>query len=175
MPKYRKMLTDWNAPYIQRLVRVMETQSKQTVANWVCDYAEEIMVPIWVKSYPKDNRPQLALDYAKKWLNKEVKLPEVKKIILECHQAAKENDANPAAQAAARAIGQSASTIHAVTHAVGLALYGALAVAYDELGFSASWEDLEKQAAIACDKMTVSLKKVAVNNEPNPAKYNWSC
>jgi hypothetical protein len=40
---------------------------------------------------------------AKNWLDGKVKLPYVKNIILnECHAAARENDGNPAVQAAAR-------------------------------------------------------------------------
>ena len=175
MPKYRRMLNDWNAPYIQKLIKLMETQSKVTVSNWSIDYAEEVLLPIWNKSNSSDRRPQLAIDYARKWLNDEVKLPEVKKIILDCHKAAKENEQNPTAQATARAIGQSASTIHAITHASGLVLYGALAVAYDNLGINASWEQLEQSAAKQCDRMYEALSKVAIENEPNPAKYNWNC
>ena len=40
MPKYRKMLNDWQAPYIQSLMRLIETQSKINLANWCLDYAE---------------------------------------------------------------------------------------------------------------------------------------
>jgi hypothetical protein len=41
MMKARKMLNDWEAPYIQSLVKLVETQSKATLANWVVDYADE--------------------------------------------------------------------------------------------------------------------------------------
>jgi len=41
MPKTRKMLSDWNAPYIQSLVKLIETQSKTTLAIWAVDYAEQ--------------------------------------------------------------------------------------------------------------------------------------
>ncbi len=56
-----------------------------------------------------------------------------KKVILDAHAAAREAEANPAAQAAARAIGQAASTIHSATHSLGLPLYGSLAIAYDRI------------------------------------------
>jgi REP element-mobilizing transposase RayT len=36
--KYRKVLVDWQAPYIQSLMRLVETQSKVTIANWCLDY-----------------------------------------------------------------------------------------------------------------------------------------
>lgn len=176
MPKYRKMLSDINATYLQSLMRLIETQSKKTLANWCIDYAEGHILPIYEKSYPGDNRPRNALDAARNWLAGKVKLPYVKDIILnECHAAAREHEDNPAAQAAARTCGQAAATIHTPTHSMGLALYGALAVAYDKLGANADWNALLSVAAKECAKMEAALQAVAVENEPNPAKINWKC
>ncbi|HCF71116.1 MAG TPA: hypothetical protein DER33_05935 [Syntrophomonas sp.] len=56
MPKARKMLSDWNAPYIQSLVRLIETQSKATLAIWAVDYAAQVILPLWSKYYPDDLR-----------------------------------------------------------------------------------------------------------------------
>lgn len=112
----------------------------------------------------------------RKWLDGKVKLPHVKNIILnECHAAARESVDNPSAQAAARTCGQTAATIHAPTHSLGLALYGALAVAYDTLGIDAKWNELLEVSAIECGKMESALRAVAIGNESNPAKINWKC
>jgi len=182
MPKYRKMLNDINAPYLQSLMKLIETQSKTTLAHWCIDYARANILPIYEKTYPGDARCKHALDAAGEWLppslreGGKVKLPYVKNIILnECHAAARESDANPAAQAAARTCGQAAATIHAPTHSIGLALYGALAVAYDKLGIDADWDALLAVAAEECAKMEAALRAVAAPNEPNPAKINWRC
>jgi len=70
----------------------------------------------------------------------------------ECHAVAHEAVENPAAQAAARTCGQSAATIHAPTHSLGLALYGSLAVAYDNLGTNVPWEKLVETSAVECGK-----------------------
>ena len=175
MPKYRKMLNDWEAPYIQPLVKLIETQSKTTLAGWAVDYAGRVMLPLWLKHNPEDLRPQKALEAAREWVAGIIKLPQAKPIILECHAAAREAEKNPASQAAARAIGQCASTIHSATHCIGLALYGALAVAYDTLGLDAPWAQLEQCAAEECGRMLEALRAVAVNDEPNPAKINWKC
>lgn len=175
MPKARKMLSDWNAPYIQSLVKLIETQSKATLAHWAVDYAEQVMLPLWSKYYPDDLRPQNALNTAREWLLGAIKLPQAKTLILECHAAAREAEANPAAQAAARAIGQSASTIHSARHCIGLPLYGAIAVAYDSLGTKANRQQLEQYAADECGRMLDALCSVAVKNEPNPAKIDWKC
>ncbi len=175
MPKARKMLSDWEAPYIQSLVKLIETQSKSTLAHWAVDYAELVILPLWNKSYPDDQRPQNALNAAREWLAGTIKLPQAKTVILDCHAAAREADGNSVAQAAARAIGQSSSTIHSARHCIGLALYGALAVAYDRLGTSETWDRLEQCAADECGRMLDALRAAAVENEPNPAKIGWKC
>ena len=176
MSKHRKMLSDVNAAYIQSLMRLIETQSKATLANWSIDYSYEYILPIYENAHPNDLRCRRALDAAKDWLDGKVKLPYVKNIILnECHAAAREALDNPAAQAAARTCGQTAATIHAPTHSLGLALYGALAVAYDTLGTNAMWNELLEVSAVECGKMESALHAVAVENEPNPAKINWRC
>lgn len=138
MPKARRMLSDWNAPYIQALARLIETQSKATLANWALDYAQSAVLPLWSARRPDDSRPRDAL-------------------------------------AAARTIGQCAATIHSARHCIGLALYGALAVAYDDLGTKAPWAQLEQRAAEECGRMLAALRAVAVEDEPNPAKINWNC
>jgi len=174
--KYRKMLSDIKAPYLQSLMRLIETQSKTALACWGIDYARANIFPIYAKAYPNDQRPMNALDAANDWLQDKVKLPYVKNIILnECHDAAREAENSPAAQAAARTCGQAAAIIHTPTHALGLALYGALAIAYDKLGADADWDALVDVAAGECAKMEAALRAVAVKDEPNPAKINWNC
>jgi len=170
MPKIHKALSDWDAPYMQPLVQLAEKQSKTTLARWAIDYAEQVMLPLWNKHDPDDRRPQAALNAAREWLSGTVKLPQAKKLILLCHAAAREAEVNPVAQAAARAIGQSASTIHSARHCMGLVFYGALAIAYDRLGTNASWDDLEQCAADECGRMLDALRVIAVENEPEPAK-----
>jgi hypothetical protein len=175
MPKTRKMLSDWNAPYIQSLVKLIETQSKLTLALWAIDYSEKVILPLWLKYYPTDLRPLNALKGAREWLSGTIKLPQAKLLILESHAAARESVNNPVAQAAARAIGQSASTIHSASHCIGLALYGALAVAYDTLGIKAPWEQLEQSASEECERMLDALCAVAVEQESFPVRINWKC
>lgn len=175
MPKPRKMLSDWDAPYIQALVKLIETQSKATLVIWAVDYAERVILPLWSKYYPDDLRPQNALVAAGEWLSGAIKLPQAKTAILACHEAAREADSNPVALAAARTIGQSASTIHSARHCIGLPIYGAIAVAYDTLGTNTPWEQVEQCAADECGRMLAALRALAVEDEPNPAKIDWKC
>ncbi len=162
MARYRKMLSDWEAPYIQSLVKLVETQSKATLVNWCISYCEEHILPIYERHHPDgDARPRNALNAARDWLDGKIKLQQAKAVILDCHAAARELDSNPTAQACARAIGQCASTIHSASHCLGLAFYGALAAAYDKLGVDAPWAELEALAAEECGRMEASLRAIA--------------
>lgn len=136
--------------FFSSLVKLIENQGKVTLAHWAVDYAEQVLLPLWRKYYPDAPRPQEALHAARRWLAGTIELPQAKAAILTCHAAAREATGSPAAQAAPRAIGQSVSTIHSARHCIGLALYGALAVAYDALGVDAPWEQIEQLAAGVC-------------------------
>lgn len=175
MSKTRKMLSDWQAPYIQALMRQIETQSKATLAKWAVDYTELRILPLWEKHYPEDKRPHLALSAAREWLSGTIKLPQAKPAIQDCHAAARDAETNPVALAAARSIGQCAATIHSAQHCIGLAFYGALAIAYDHLGIQAPWADLERYAGEECERMLAALMAISVPDEPKPAKINWFC
>jgi len=176
MPKPRKMLGSATSPYILSLMKLIDTQSKATIAKWCMDYAEAYILPVFEKHCPGDNRPRAAIAAARDWFEGRKKLPEVRNIILnECHAAARELDDNPAAQAAARACGQASACFHTPTHSLGLAFYGAAAIAYDRLGLNEKPEIYDRIAAEECAKMEAALRAVAVENEPNPAKINWNC
>ena len=176
MSKPRKMLGNADSPYIVSLMRLIETQSKATIAAWCLGYAETNILPIFERRCPGDRRPRMALDASRDWFEGRKKLPEVKSIILnECHAAARELESDPAAQAAARACGQAAACFHTPTHSLGLAFYGAAAIAYDRLGTGEKPEVYDRIAAEECGKMEAALRAVAVEDEPNPAKIVWRC
>lgn len=175
MPKLRKMLGNSGSPYIVSLMNALEGQSKQTIARWCLDYAQKEILPIYEKAYSDDARGAMALEAANKWLTEEIKLPAVKKMILAAHTAAREAEENPSAQAAIRAVAQVASVVHVATHALGLAFYGAAAIAYDRVGLNEKPETYDKIAAEECAKMESALLAISVANESNPAKLNWHC
>lgn len=176
MAAIRKMLGKADSPYIVSLMRKIETQSKATIATWCLDYAEDFILPVFEKRCPGDGRPRKALEASRDWFEGRKKLPEVKSIILnECHAAARELAHDPAAQAAARACGQAAACFHTPTHSLGLAFYGAAAIAYDRVGTGESAEVYDRIAAEECAKMEQALDDISVDGEPNPAKINWRC
>jgi len=177
MPKkIRKMLGDVNSLSAVTLRNLIDTQSKDTIRKWCLGYAEEKVLPIFEKHCPGDNRPRNAVNAAHEYLDGKVKFPVVKDIILnQCHQAARELDANPVAQAAARAVGQGSAVVHTLTHSLGLFFYAAAAVAYDRVGLDASEEVYAEIAEEVCLDYTNALRALAVENEPNPAKLKWNC
>ena len=176
MPKKpRKMLNDINAPYIQSLMRLIETQSAVTIAGWCVEYAEARLLPLWERDFPDDKRPAAALTAARDYLAGKIKLPEVKKQIAECRSAAREAEGFHIAQGAARTIDAAASSVHNPAGSISLAFCGALTIAYDRLGLDAEWDALVSAAADECAKMEAALRVVAVEDEPNPAKINWNC
>ena len=177
MPKkLRKTLGDVNAPSCVALRELIDTQSKDTIRKWCLDYAKDKMLPLFEKHCPGDDRPRNAVNAAYDYINGKVKFPAVKSIILnECHAAARELDDNPVAQAAARAVGQGTSVVHALTHSLGLYFYAAAAVAYDRIGTSAIEEEYAAIAEEICLDYTASLQNIAIKDEPNPAKLKWNC
>lgn len=176
MAKLRKMLGKADSPYIVSLMRLIDTQSKETISIWCLDYAEKNILPIFEEECPNDPRPRMAIDASRQWFEGAVKLPEVKNIILnECHAAARELDDKPAAQAAARACGQASACFHTPTHSLGLAFYGAAAIAYNRVGLEESPGVYDQIAAEECARMEAALQAIAIKNEPNPAKLNWNC
>ena len=177
MPKkLRKMLGDVNAPSCVALRELIDTQSKDTIRKWCLDYAEDKILPIFEKHCPGDDRPRSAVSAARDYLDGKVKFTVVRNVILnECHAAARELDANPTAQAAARAVGQGSAVVHTLTHSLGLFFYAAAAIAYDRVGLSATDDVYAEIAEEVCLDYTAALREIAVENEPNQAKLKWGC
>ena len=175
-PKLRKMLGDVNATSTVALIQLIDTQSKETICNWCIGYAETRIIQIFEKLCPNDNRPRAALIAARDYLAGNVKFPVVKDIILnQCHDAARELEGNPTAQAAARAIGQASAVVHTLSHSLGLYFYGAAAIAYDRVGLEESVEVYSQIAEEVCLDYTNSRRAIAVEGEPNRAKIKWNC
>ena len=175
MAKLRKMLGAADSPYILSLMSLIETQSKTTIGDWCVDYAEKYILNIYEKAFPEDDRLHLAVEAYRSYRKGELKLPELKKAVALTVQAAKEAEKNPAAQAAARTIGQAIGAVYTPTHSLGLAFYGAAAIAYDRVGLEEKPEVYDRIAAQECAKMEEALHACMVENEKNPAKIKWYC
>lgn len=175
MAKLRKMLGDVFAPELVELRGVIETQSKETLTLWAVDYAQENFLRIYEKAYPKGPDFGPILDAVRGCAKGELKLKDIKPLIKEAREIGKNATDNPAAQAAARAIGTACATIQTPTSALGYTFYGAAAIAYDAAGFEEKPEVYDALADKEFKKILQSLKERAVPDEQNPVKVNWNC
>lgn len=176
MAKLRKMLGSIDNQYIISLRGLIETQSKSTLANWAIDYAENHFICIYEKAHDgNDLRLRNVVAAAKEYLNGAKKLNEVKPLLKEASQIAKEAEGNPIAQAAARAVAVACATIQTPTNALGFVFYGAAAVVYEEVGLLENSQTYDDLASEEFEKILKSLQEVAIPNEEKPAKINWNC
>lgn len=171
--KPSKTLGSFQSSYIVSLMRLVETQSKTTLIKWCTGYAGAHIVPIYERAYPTDTRPRDALNNSMGWLEGRVKFVDAKETNNGAHTAAIEAEGKPAAQAAARACAHAALTIHVAAHCLGIAFYGAAALAYSQAGTDEKPEVYDAIAAEECARMEAALRGIAVENEPNPANIDW--
>lgn len=175
MAKLRKMLGNINDSEIKALMKLIETQSKETLAKWAVDYVEEYCLDIYKKAYPGNIEFQKAIAAIREHLAGAKSLKEVKPQIKEVSRLAKEAEENPAAQAAARAMATACGVVQTPTNALGFTFYAAAAAVYDRAGLEEKQEVYDRMAAEEFDRMLAALTKTAVPDETNPVKINWNC
>lgn len=175
MAKLRKMLGNIEEPAIIEIMKIIETQNKQTLAGWACSYVKKHYLPIYETACPEDKRLHNAVLAVEKHLNGSLTLKELNPIVKEAMQAAREIEADPVAQAAARAVSTACGVIKTPTNALGFAFYGAAASAYSQAGLSETPEVYDTLAAKELTNILESLKAVAVADEPNPVRIKWNC
>ena len=156
--KRRKMLGDPNGPLCREMMRQIETQSRDTLANWALDFAQKRYEPIFREQRPEDLR--------------------MLQLLTLCQAARKalgELAQEPVAEAAARAIVTACGVYQTPTNALGFLFYGAAAVVYHQEGLSQTAEYYEQRAQREWKTAIQSLKEVSVAEEPNPVKVDWNC
>lgn len=147
----RKILFSRESEPIQPIRELIEQQKHRTLVMWALDCAPRVL-EIFERQYPNEARPRIALETARAWARGEVKMPAAKKAIHSAHNAATEAEAFPAAQAAARAVGHAAATVHVETHGLGLVFYGLTAFIYAE-GMEHYDAIVERECAFFYDRL----------------------
>lgn len=175
MAKLRKMLGKIEEPEVVALMRLIETQSKETLAAWAADYTESQVLSIYEKAYAGDDRLRDMLWAVRSYLNGEKKLTELKVILRDGRKIAGEIEDNPAAQAAARAISTACAVVQTPTNALGFTFYTAAAVVYDRAGLEEKPDVYDAMASEELRNMRESLEAAAVPDEKHPAKISWGC
>jgi len=126
----KKILFTRESACLQPIRERIERQKHRTLVLWTLECAERVLA-IFEEKHSADKRPREAVDAARSWARGEIKMPVAKKAAHATHNAATAvADEDPAACAAARAIGHVVGTVHVETHAMGLVLYGLTAFVY---------------------------------------------
>lgn len=177
MPKkLRKMLGNVNDALIADLMNLIDTQSRETIARWCAGFATDIVLPIYEKHCPGDDRPRRMLAAALDCADGRIKFADVKRIRAQEWNRTNELEANPIAMAAARAIVDTAIMVwQTPTHSLGVLWYGSAAVAYDRAGLNESDGVYDAIAQEVAENYFNRLQAVAVENEPKPVKCKWNC
>lgn len=116
-----KILFNQQSECLVELISMIEQSSHQVLIKWSLDQASTINQD-FMKDYPEEKRPQIALEQSFLWAQGMIKMAPAKQAILACHAVAKEiKDKKNIAQV--HAIGQAASTVHVKSHALGLVFY----------------------------------------------------
>lgn len=162
----KKLLFSRNSECLQPLRSLIEKQTHKALVLWALDCTPRFL-EIFEKDFPNDTRPKELIDIAWLWAKGEVKMPIAKKAIHTAHNAATDAERSPAAQAAARAIGHAAATIHVETHGLGLVSYGLTALVYSEKP-----DNIEEFAAKECEWFFNRLKYWEANY--NKVDMTWA-
>ena len=169
MPRLHKMLGDARHPTVLSLMRLMETQSHETLVRWATACVRERYLPL-----AEDARLSAALAAAEGWLEGELSLKAAQAPLREARQAAGA-EADPVRQAAARAIATACAAIRTPTSALGFVFYGAAAAAYRQAGLDASKDVYDALADAELEALLFALQETSVADEPCPVPLDWSC
>jgi hypothetical protein len=147
----KKLLVTRESPCLQPIRELIEEQKHRTLVLWTIDCALRVLT-VFETRYPDDPRPRAAYNAAKAWARGEIKMPTAKRAAHEAHHAATAVCNDPAACAAARAMGHVVGTVHVETHAIGLVMYGITAFIY-EAGLDRADEVIAKECSWLYDRL----------------------
>jgi hypothetical protein len=154
----KRLLVTRESACLQLIRALIERQKHRTVVLWSMECGEHVL-PIFEEKYPQDKRPREASKAAKAWASGKMKMPVAKNAAHAAHNAATAvADVEPAACAAARAMGHVVGTVHVKTHAIGVAMYGITAFVY-----AAEQKDADEVIARECSWFYERLLYLAAN------------
>lgn len=118
LKRKHQILFDKKSLFLQDLMFLISEQNHKILTLWALDLALEL-VNYLEEKYPNEDRFRIALDKTKLWAQGEIKMPEAKRAILNCHAVAKE------------LINKEAIALcHTIGHAIGLPIYELTAIVY---------------------------------------------
>lgn len=173
MAGLRKMLGALDDPSVVELMRLMETQSRQTLAAWAAAQAEARLLPYLADC--GDERPSQAVAAARACAAGERPLKEIKPLLTAARTASRELTATPVIQAAARGVGTACAVLLTPTNALGWVFYAAAAYAFAAAGTDSTREEQDRLAAEELERILDTLRACAVADEKDPVKLDWGC
>ena len=175
MAKLRKMLGDVNSEECRVLMNLIETQNVKTLSSWALDVIKGQTLEIVEACYPGNLRLNNVIQACEEY-NAGTRTPkDLKPLLKEASQVARESSESPAGQAAARAIAAACAVPQTPTNALGFLFYHAAAVVYHQHGQGISAEKADAMALEIFREAAAALRKRAVEDEPNPVKIQWHC
>lgn len=169
MAKLRKMLCSIDHPQTIALMRLIETQSKQTLTRWAVRCARERYLPL-----TEDPRLKAAVSAAQAWAEGALTLKDAKIVLRAATEAGRDAE-GAVCQAASRAVAAACAVLQTPTNALGFTFYGAAAAAYHAAGLAADAAVYDRLAESEQAALLALLQEMAVPNEANPAKISWNC
>ena len=141
--KKNKLFFRKNDCFLLPLKKSLEENDRRVTVLWALEFAEKAAGEL-KKKYPFDDRPVKAVVFSKLWASGEIKMPQAKKAILDCHALAKELTCLEDA-ALCHAVGQACSTVHTAKHAIGFAVYELTSLVYACKDFKSAAQRAEKR------------------------------
>lgn len=176
MAALRKMLGDMNGNAATSLMRLIETQSRETLTRWAAAYAKEQYLPL-IKEEPEIfHQMEQTISAVEGFLNKEMTLKELKPVLSSARSAAKGlADSRTADPVATRAVSTACAAAQTPTNAFGFLLYGAAACAYHSAGLTETAATYDRLAEEELQRALQSLQAAAVLDEAHPVSIRWNC
>ncbi len=177
MATLRKTLGSADHPTAKKIMKLLSTQSLNTIVEWACDYAEDYYMPILEEKNASDERLTAAIGAVRDWLNDKVSAAGTRSFCSEALQATREseNTADPVVAAAKRAVSTACSVIHTPSNALSFAFYGAAAYAYKEAGLEADELTYDRLASMELNRVLATLQGSALEDEEFPLQIDWNC
>ena len=172
--KLRKMLGSIEDESCIKLMRIIETQSNKTLSLWAINFIELNILPIVTKYY-NCSKVYDSINQIKLYLNSELKLKDIKPVLKDLRELAKDIDNNVVIQAALRTIATACAVVTTPTNALGFTFYALATLIYDEYGLTCDSTFYDIKASEYYQDILKSLEEVAVSHEENPVKVNWNC
>ncbi len=173
MAKIRKMYPHADTPVCLDLMKLIETQSAETLNRWVYEYTVRNYLPVYLK-YAETDAMSAYLERMKEYTEGKLTPKDYKPVIKQCRESVK-GIGNPQEEIAARAICTAVSVPSVPASAFGFLLYGAMSTAYENAGLSETDETCLKLAEEELAHALQDLRAHAKENEENPVKVKWGC